>query len=194
MIRATESGSSGRAALTGAIGFGAASLAVFATVAFAERWMYRTLGLTGAYLTWTLLFILLGGAALAPLARPAMKIGRFYLLFAAAFFLYAVGWVGAYFTLRGRAGEWVGAIAGSILMALAISAGFKNMKPLSMIAAILFIANAAGYFLGSALNDAVSGPAGMLLWGAAYGVGLGAGLGASIGIARTTANNSFVAE
>src|SRR3712207_8665090 len=39
--------------------FCAASLCVFATVAFAERWMYARLGLYGAYLAWTALFILL---------------------------------------------------------------------------------------------------------------------------------------
>ena len=50
-----------RSIITGAIGFGLVSLCVFATVAFAERWMYRNLGLSGSYLAWTVLFILLSG-------------------------------------------------------------------------------------------------------------------------------------
>ena len=39
----------GRSLLIGSFGFCCASLCVFATVAFAERWMYRNLGLSGAY-------------------------------------------------------------------------------------------------------------------------------------------------
>ena len=50
-----------RSALLGGLGFGLASLLVFATVAFGERWMYTHLGLWGAYLAWTVLFIGLGG-------------------------------------------------------------------------------------------------------------------------------------
>ena len=54
----------GRSLLIGGIGFSVVSLCVFATVAFAERWMYTNLGLLGAYVVWTILFILLGGAVL----------------------------------------------------------------------------------------------------------------------------------
>ena len=56
-----------RSLLMGGLGFGLVSLCVFATVAFAERWMYTRLGLFGAYLTWTALFILLGGGVLGSL-------------------------------------------------------------------------------------------------------------------------------
>jgi hypothetical protein len=56
-----------RSIATGAIGFGIVSLCVFATVAFAERWMYQNLGLLGSYLTWTVLFILLSGAVFGSL-------------------------------------------------------------------------------------------------------------------------------
>jgi hypothetical protein len=42
-----------RSVLIGGVGFCFASLCVFATVAFAERWMYRNLGLGGAYAVWT---------------------------------------------------------------------------------------------------------------------------------------------
>ena len=47
-----------RSLLTGGLGFCLVSLCVFATVAFAERWMYARLGLPGAYLAWAALFIL----------------------------------------------------------------------------------------------------------------------------------------
>ena len=167
-----------RSVAVGAIGFGIVSLVVFATVAFAERWMYRNLTVLGAYLTWTVLFILLGGAVLGSLVVGRWRLPKFYLLYGLAFFMYAVGWVAAYFTLRGTAGEWVGSLAGSILMALVFAAGFKKVNATPKFALILFLANSLGYFLGSALNNSVAGPTGMLLWGIAYGLFLGAGIGA----------------
>src|SRR5262245_31182986 len=73
----------------GALGFCGVSLLVFATVAFAERWLMRNLGVIGAYLLWTMLFILLGATAFAPLLLNQMRRFRFYLLFGIAFLLYA---------------------------------------------------------------------------------------------------------
>ncbi|HLM56229.1 MAG TPA: hypothetical protein VK422_08945 [Pyrinomonadaceae bacterium] len=146
--------------------------------------MYTRLGLLGAYLAWTALFILLGGAVLGSLAVGRWRLPRFYLLFGAAFFAYAVGWVGAYFVLRGAAGEWVGSLAGSLLMGLVLAAGFGAARSTLNLSAALFVAHSVGYFLGSALNDAVRGGVGMLLWGAVYGLCLGAGLGAVLHFAQ----------
>lgn len=173
-----------RSLLTGGLGFCLASLCVFATVAFAERWMYTHLGLLGAYLAWTALFILLGGAAIGSLAVGRWRLPRFYLLFGAAFFAYAVGWVGAYFFLRGAAGEWVGSLAGSLLMGLVLAVGFGAARSALKLSAALFVANSVGYFIGSALYEWLGGEAGMLLWGGVYGLCLGAGLGAVIHFAQ----------
>lgn len=167
-----------RSIATGAIGFGVVSLLVFATVAFAERWMYQRLSVMGAYFTWTALFILLGGGVLGSLVVGRWRLPKFYLLYGLAFLLYAVGWVAAYFTLRGTAGEWVGSLAGSILMALVFAVGFNRIRSTPKFALILFVANSIGYFLGSAHNNAVGGAVGMLLWGVTYGLFLGAGIGA----------------
>jgi len=167
-----------RSLLTGAFGFGLVSLCVFASVAFGERWMYVHLGLTGAYLTWTVLFILLGGGVLGSLVIGRWRLPKFYLLFGLAFFAYAFGWCLAYFALGDGTGEWVGSIVGSVLMAFVFAIGFRAVKSVVTLSAILFIANSAGYFLGSALNNSFGGKPGMLSWGAAYGLFLGAGLGA----------------
>ena len=167
-----------RSVAIGAVGFGVVSLLVFATVAFGERWMYRNLTVLGAYLAWTVLFILLGGAVLGSLVVGRWRLPKFYLLYGLAFFVYAVGWVAAYFTLRGTAGEGVGSLAGSTLMALVFAAGFKKVSSTLKFTSILFVANSLGYFLGSALNNSIGGPTGMLLWGVAYGLFLGAGIGA----------------
>ena len=55
--------------------------------------MYRTLGLAGSYLTWTVLFILLSGPVFGPLVVVRWRLPRFYLLFGLAFFAYAAGWM-----------------------------------------------------------------------------------------------------
>jgi hypothetical protein len=174
-----------RSVLTGGIGFSVVSFVVFATVAFGERWMYRNLTVGGAYLVWTVLFILLGGAVLGSLVVGRWRLPKFYLLYGVAFLVYAVGWMAAYFTLGGAAGEWAGSLAGSILMALVFAAGFNKLNATLKFALILFVANSVGYFLGSALNNSVAGPTGMLLWGVAYGLFLGAGIGAVLHYAQS---------
>jgi hypothetical protein len=180
-----------RSLLIGGFGFCFASLCVFATVAFAERWMYRNLGLSGAYAVWTIFFILLGGALLSPLVIGPGRLWRFQFLFGIAFLLYAVGWVGSYFTLRGGAGEWAGSLIGSILMALVIALAFGVMKTFIAQAAALFIANSVGYFLGGAIHQAIHGKTGMLLWGVIYGLCLGAGLGLSLFLAQAPLRNQL---
>jgi hypothetical protein len=173
------------AALAGALGFGLASLAVFATVAFAERWMYSRLGVTGAYLVWTALFLVLGGGALNRLVAPPWRGRRFLGLFALAFFAYSAGWTGAYFLLGGAAGEWAGSLLGSVLLGLALALGFGVRSLALRLSLLLFAANSAGYFAGAALYQALGRPVGMLLWGAAYGLCLGAALGAALHLLQT---------
>lgn len=167
-----------RSVITGAIAFSVVSLIVFATVAFGERWMYRNLGLIGAYLVWTALFILLGGGVLGSLVAGRWRLPKFYLFFGLAFLVYAIGWVAAYFTLGGTAGEWVGSLAGSVLMALVFAVGFNTIRSTLRFSVLLFAANSLGYFIGSLLYYSVGGRGGMLLWGVVYGLFLGAGIGA----------------
>ena len=169
-----------RSIATGAIGFTLVSLCVFATVAYAERWMYQNLGLWGAYLTWTVLFIVLSGAVFGSLVVGRWRLPKFFLLFGLAFFAYAVAWIVAYFVLRNTAGELVGALAGSGLMALVFAGGFGSLGSTLKLSAVLFVSNCLGYFLGSALNETVGGQTGMLLWGVAYGLFFGAGMGAAL--------------
>lgn len=170
--------------LIGCAGFTFASLLVFATVAFGERWMYRNLGLTGAYLLWTILFIAAGGAMLSPLVIGPGRLPRFYLPFGAAFFLYSVGWTGAYFTLRGTAGEWIGTLLGAVLMALAFGWTFRAWRSLPLLATVLFVCNAAGYFVGSIIFNSLPGQIGMVLWGLVYGLFFGVGIGAALFFAQ----------
>ena len=170
----------------GAVSFAVVSLIVFATVAFGERWMYRNIGELGAYLIWTVLFIALGGAAFGPLLVGRWRLPRFYLLYGAAFFAYAIGWVAVFFTMQDQRGEWLGSLVGTVLMALVFAAGFRVMRSTFMFSTLLFIAHSVGYFTGAMLHARLGGsPAGMLLWGLAYGLGLGAGIGAVLHFAQS---------
>src|SRR5262249_45658901 len=169
----------------GALRFCLASLLVFATVAFAERWMFRHLGLYGAYATWTVLFIILGGLALTPLVTGRRRPG-FHFVFGAAFLAYAVAWMVAYFTVCGTAGEWIGSLAGSVLMGLVLALAFEAWRAVPKLLAVLCIANSAGYFLGAALFYSISGRIGMLLFGMVYGLFLGAGFAAALHLSQAS--------
>jgi hypothetical protein len=184
MVTNSNTPSLRRSLLIGGLGFGVVSLCVFATVAFGERWMYRNLTVIGAYVAWTLLFILLGGAVLGSLVVGRWRLPRFYLLYGLAFFMYAVGWVIAYFALSDPVNEWLGSLAGSVLMALVFAAGFGVMRSALKFSALLFIANSIGYFSGAMLYASVGGSTGLLLWGLLYGLFLGAGMGAVLHFAQ----------
>ena len=173
-----------RAVLLGGLGFMLASLCVFATVAFAERWMYNAFGLIGAYIAWTVLFVFLGGSVLGILVEGTWRLPRFYLLFALAFLAYATAWFISYFFLRGTAGEWIGSLVGSLAMGTILCVALGATRSALKLSALLFVANSIGYFLGSAVNDAIVGRIGMLLWGAIYGLCLGAGLSAVLHFAQ----------
>lgn len=173
-----------RSIATGAIGFGAVSLCVFATVAFAERWMYQNLGLLGSYLAWIVLFIVLSGAVFGSLVVGRWRLPKFYFLFGLAFFAYAAAWMGAYFTLRNTTGEAIGSLAGSVLMAVVFAAGFGALRSTLKLSAVLFVSNFLGYFLGAALFNSLSEPSGMLLFGVVYGLLFGAGIGAALHLAQ----------
>ena len=174
-----------RAVITGAIGFCLVSLCVFATVAFAQMWMYKHLSVYGAYIVWIALFILLGGKALSPLIIGPRRGWRFYVLFGVAFFAYGISWMEAYFTLPNTTGEWIGSLAGSVSMALVFAAGFKVLRSALILSAVLFITNSTGYFGGLLFYSPLGERTGLLVWGAFYGLCLGAGLGAVIYIAQS---------
>src|SRR5689334_10024705 len=166
--------------VTGAIGFGVVSLCVFATVAFGERWMYQNLGLFGSYIAWIVLFILLSGAVFGSLVVGRWRLPQFYFLWTVAFFVYAAAWMVAYFSLGRTTGELVGALAGSIFMSLVLATGFRTLGSAVKLSAVLFVSNSLGYFLGAALFDSLSEPAGMLLFGVVYGLFFGAGIGGAL--------------
>ena len=191
--RVAKDGSSfkvSRCQFEGSLRFGLASLLVYATVAFGERWMYRHLGLLGSYGVWTLLFIGFGGLALKPLVVQPKAKRTFWLWFSLAFFAYAAAWMASYFTLRGAAGEWLGSLLGSATLGLVLAIVFGAKSCYARISLELFVAHSAGYFLGEWLHHSFHVKIGMLLWGVCYGLGFGLGLARALYWAQTASNLS----
>ena len=181
-----------RSIAIGAIGFCLASLCVFATVAFGEEWMYRTPGVPGSYIIWALLFVVLSGVVFESLVVVRPRFLNFYLLWAVAFLAYAAAWMLAYFVLGRTVGEFVGSLAGSVLMAVVLAAGFGASRAILKLSAVLFVANALGYFLGAALLESYPNQAGMLLFGVAYGLFFGAGIGAALQMVQQPPNEPAI--
>jgi hypothetical protein len=79
-------------------------------------------------------------------------------------------------------------------MSMVIAAGFGVLRAALSSSIVLFVANSAGYFIGSALNDVFRGKTGMLLWGAMYGLTLGAGLGAVLYSVQAQRKSKSISE
>ncbi len=103
--------------LRGAFRFAAASTLVFSTVAFAERWMYQNLTVPGAYVVWTVLYLIVAPASFMSMVGDAAKRRVFPLWFNVAFFAYCVLWCAGWFLSPNTVGEVVGCIAGSLALA-----------------------------------------------------------------------------
>jgi hypothetical protein len=178
----------------GVAGFGAVSLLVFLIWAVGGRALQSHLGEGGFYAVCAVAFIGLAGPALRRLVMGEVALGRFYALFATAFTAYAVAWCVAWFGLRGRAGEWLGSLAGTLAFNAVLVSAFSGKGAWWPAWVALFATHSTGYFLGgffyefcrsragAELLDGLLGRPGrialaQLLWGLAYGVGFGAGLG-----------------
>jgi hypothetical protein len=168
----------GVSVLGGAIGFGFASLAVFGSVALAERELYRALGLAGAYLVWTGLFMGLGGVLLGRLVTGRGNLWRFTGVFSLGFALYGAGWCLGWFGVRGFPGEVLGTLLGAALLHGVLVSAFARIGLFFRTLLPVLGANLAGYFIGEGVWRALEhSRTGMTLWGVVYGLWVGAGIG-----------------
>ena len=175
-----------RCQIKASLRFGLASLLVYATVAFGERWMYRHLGLPGAYGVWTLLFVVFGGLALKPLVVLPKAKRTFWLWFALAFFAYASCLDGVLLHAAWFCRRMVGLACSARQLWVwcwPSSSVHRAATPGSHVE--LFVAHSAGYFLGEWLHHSLHGKIGMLLWGVCYGLGFGLGLARALYWAQT---------
>jgi hypothetical protein len=187
----------GESLCLGGLGFCVVSVGGFGPWVFAGRWLGQRIGELGMYLACLAAFLLLSGLILHRLIIGPGSLRRFYQLFSAAFFAYALIWCLAWFLTRktlGRSAEWLGAAAGMAAFGWIMAKAFNLHAGLGKVIAALFIGNAAGYFaggilyawagspaavdlLGGVLDKAARGMLGGALWGVAYGLGMGLGLG-----------------
>jgi hypothetical protein len=175
--------------LRGSLGFAVVSVAGFAVWAFAGRFLAAHVGAAGLYLACAIVFIALSGLVLHPLVRGPGSLGRFYKIFIPAFGAYAIAWSAVWFALRFGTGEWLGSLAGSIVLTGMIGRGLKSYRSIVKVCVIVFVLHSAGYFFVGRLMQwlAVSMAGGLknghvsalpkLCWGLLYGLGVGAGLG-----------------
>ncbi|MGE3312482.1 MAG: hypothetical protein AB7O66_21145 [Limisphaerales bacterium] len=166
-----------RAAVLGALSFGGVSVVVYGTVAFAGRWLYRTLTEAGAYGFWGTLYLLGAPWLLGRLLVPASKRRHYVLVFVLGFVAYAMGWVIPYFALRNKPGEILASVIGPALFAVVMAFGFRRLSTVPATAAVLVVGHGLGYFLGDYLNTTLRGPVGMVMWGVCHGLGFGAAIG-----------------
>jgi len=186
----------GRSVAIGTTGFTLASLAAYSVWAFAGRPLYRSIGEAGLYALCAIVFILFGSILLRPLTRK--RLARFSAIFTTAFLAYAAAWCAAWFGAKGRPGEWLGSLAGSIAFCIVLAAWFNAWRALLLASIVLFVAHSAGYFAGSwsyyALRKEHATVA-KLAWGFFHGLGMGAGLGfAFYQVQRDTRNEAAKTE
>ncbi len=163
----------GYSLIYGALSFAAVSAAAYSI------WAFRLLGQEATlYAAIAIVYLGLGGLALSRLVAASGAWKRFPGLFAAAFFLYALGWCAFWFGLRGKhlADLW-GALAGLAAMVWLLQSAFGTRPGFLRLLLVLFVCHSAGYYLGGELYAQFRGATGRLLWGVAHGLGFGAGLG-----------------
>ena len=176
------------------VGFTLVSLGGFAPWVLGGRWLYRNAGEVGLYAVCAVVFIGLSGLLLHRLIIGPGSLGRFYKVFSFAFLAYAVAWTISWMVWRGFAGSLAGLLAGTLAMGAIFTWGFKAAGAALKMIAVLFLANAAGYFLGEWAYKFIStlkegNATGLVLagapravlskaaWGLFFGLGFGAGIG-----------------
>lgn len=194
--------------LRGTIGFTLVSLGGFAPWVLAGRWFYRNIGEAGLYAVCAVVFIGLSGLLLHQLIIGPGSLVRFYKIFGVAFLVYAVAWTVGWMALRGVPGSFAGLLAGTAVMGAMLAIGFKAGGAAWRIIAALFIANAAGYFIGEWAHNAVldlgegnritlerstRAALSKAAWGVFYGLGFGAGIGFAFHACQAEARRKLLA-
>lgn len=158
--------------------YGTLSFAAVSAAAY-SIWAFRLVRHEALlYVMIAIVYLGIGGLALSRLVVSPGAWKRFPALFAAAFFLYAIGWCACWFGLRGKhlADLW-GALAGLAAMTWLLQSAFGTRPSFLRLLLVLFVCHSAGYYLGGELYEQFRGTTGKLLWGVGHGLGFGAGLG-----------------
>ncbi len=187
--------------LHGSLGFGLVSVAAFSVWGFASQFFRDFGGEPAMYAAIAVVFLVLSGLILSPLAGG---MGRFYQAFLPAFALYAVVWSAVWFAMRDRTGEWVASAAGCVVFSLISMKILGSLRGWVVATLALFVLHSAGYFAGDWVmhghflapetfkdlpktDKAQAALMGKLAWGLLYGLGFGAGIGWVFNRARVAA-------
>ncbi|HMP82947.1 MAG TPA: hypothetical protein PKA41_09635 [Verrucomicrobiota bacterium] len=190
--------------LRGMVGFTLVSLGGFGPWVLAGRWFYRNVGELGLYVVCAVVFVGLSGLLMHRLIIGPGSLSRFYKVFSVAFVAYAVAWTVGWMSFRGVTGSVVGALAGMAVMGGVLAVGFAARDAVWKIIIVLFVANAAGYFIGEwaykgvlslkegnasgiVLEQSTRAALSKLAWGLIYGLGSGAGIGWAFYVCQTKA-------
>jgi hypothetical protein len=160
------------------IAYGAGSLGVVSALAY-SIWAFGLIrGAAPMYASIAAVYLGLAGIALGQLVRGPGSAGRFALLFAVAFLLYAIVWCAGWFGLGGKYhGDYLGSFFGVMAMVWLIRSALQAKGGFVSAFVIVFVCHTIGYAVGGELHAAIPKAPGRLLWGAAHGLGFGAGLG-----------------
>ena len=179
-----------RSTLHGCIGFAVVSIAAYSIWAFVPRIAGSEIGM---YALIALVYLGGAGLALCGLLHGENRLRRFYRLFLPAFFGYALLWSLAWFVIKGRPGEWIGSVAGTLFFAFVAWKSLGRASGFWIAALMLFALHTLGYFIGGKwmygiLASGIEGWAkpqvaivAKLGWGFFHGLGFGAGIGFALG-------------
>lgn len=179
-----------RSTLHGSIGFAVVSIAAYSIWAFVPRIAGSEIGM---YALIALVYLGGAGLALCGLLHGENRLRRFYRLFLPAFFGYSLLWSLAWFVIKGRPGEWIGALAGTLFFAFVAWKSLGRASGFWIAALMLFAMHTLGYFIGGKwmygiLASGIEGWAkpqvaivAKLGWGLFHGLGFGAGIGFALG-------------
>jgi len=136
-------------------------------------------------------FLVAAEIVLPALLNPPDQRKKFNRTFVPAFIAYAVAWSACWFALHSRVGEWLGLAVGCAVFALIVGKRLGAKDGFLAAIAVLFVANAIGYFLGGYVFGMARKPPAFfdgwakadiwklakLTWGLFFGLGFGAGIG-----------------
>ena len=176
--------------------FAAVSLIAFSVWAFGGQWFRFPGGELTMYAVIAVVFLGLSGLLMHRHLRGERRLSRFYGAFLPAFFAYAVLWCVAWFVVKGRPGEWIGSLAGSVAFAAVVHWRMKSARMFWISALVLCFTHSLGYFIGGemmygTLREGLAGVSkqtvahiAKLYWGLFYGLGFGIGIGATFHYAQ----------
>jgi hypothetical protein len=198
-----ESDSSPIKLVYGSVGGILLSVAGFLPWALAGKALTRAFGEAGMYAVCALVFLAASAPLLHRLLNGSRTLGRFYVLFTAAFIPYSVGWTAGWMALRGHPGSAAGLVIGCLAMAVVLCGWFGRWRQIGFITLALLLFQVPGYFVGGwaygwlgGLAREMASPAmgiiAKLSWGVFFGWGLGGGLALALGRLQHPAGPSQV--